>query len=166
MKDELSDHMSTYSNSKSSGNRSHRTLIGQSDDPTSGSSLTRYTSPNSIDQQQHLNDKASTRRSSNSNSALLKEKELCHSSCWCNNLVEITCKYPTKVVKYVTLIDFNSCTFHEPNMSLFEPNFLKLSAVPHVLAQIEQSEAQNQLQQQQVSEPFALSTIAANASKI
>jgi hypothetical protein len=131
--------------------------------------LTRYESPNSIDQQQYQqqNDKTSTRRSSNSYS---KEKELCHPSCWCNNLVEITCKYPTKIVKYVTLIDFNSCAFHELNMSLFEPSSLKLSAVPHVSAQLEQSEAQIQLQllqqtKQQATGPFADSAIVANASK-
>ena len=55
-------------------------------------------------------------------------KELCHPSCWCNNLVEITCRYPTKVVKYVSLIENNACTSHSINRSLFEKS-IKLNSL-------------------------------------
>jgi hypothetical protein len=46
--------------------------------------------------------------------------KMCQTTCWCNNLVEVTCRYPTKVVTYVALIDSNNCTSHEINLSLIE----------------------------------------------
>lgn len=45
---------------------------------------------------------------------------MCLPTCWCNNLVEVTCRYPTKVVTYVSLIDSTSCASHELNLSLIE----------------------------------------------
>lgn len=47
-------------------------------------------------------------------------KAICHPSCWCNNLVEVTIRYPTKVVSYVTLIDNNNCVAHDLNPAAFD----------------------------------------------
>lgn len=58
-----------------------------------------------------------------------KPKEICHPYCWCNNLVEITCRHPTKVVTYVTLIENNNnSTVHAINMSIFE-SLIKLNKI-------------------------------------
>lgn len=54
-------------------------------------------------------------------------KELCQPNCWCNNLVEITCRYPTKVVNYVVLVENNCSTTHAINMCIFE-NLIKLNS--------------------------------------
>jgi hypothetical protein len=63
-------------------------------------------------------------------------RELCHPSCWCNNLVEITCRYPTKVIKYVSLIENNPSTMHLINRSLFEKS-IKLSVLQSYQANLE-----------------------------
>jgi hypothetical protein len=47
-------------------------------------------------------------------------KNICHPNCWCNNLVEITCRYPTKIITYVSLIENNSSTSHFINTALFD----------------------------------------------
>lgn len=57
-----------------------------------------------------------------------KTKEICHPSCWCNNLVEITCRYPTKVVTYVSLIESNFSNSHGINLSCFD-QILKINAL-------------------------------------
>ena len=46
--------------------------------------------------------------------------ELCNPNCWCNNLVEIKCRYPTKVVTFVSLIEPNFSNFHSTNLANFD----------------------------------------------
>lgn len=46
--------------------------------------------------------------------------ELCNPNCWCNNLVEIKCRYPTKVVTFVSLIEPNFSNFHSINLANFD----------------------------------------------
>lgn len=43
----------------------------------------------------------------------------------CNNLVEVTCRYPTKVLTYVTLIDSNNCTSHDIDLSGFDKSLVQ-----------------------------------------
>ena len=43
----------------------------------------------------------------------------------CNNLVEVTFRYPTKVITYVTLIDSNNCTSHDLNILAFDQSLLQ-----------------------------------------
>lgn len=63
-----------------------------------------------------VNGSSKSSRSTSSSCA----KTICHSSCWCNNLVEVTIRYPTKVVSYVTLIDNNDCVAHDLNPAAFD----------------------------------------------
>ena len=73
----------------------------------------------------HKRDKHSTMDRSDLNGTRLHDNKTlgsiaCQPNCWCNNLVEITCRYPTKVVTYVSLVETNNCSSHSMNMSLFE----------------------------------------------
>ncbi|RNA18649.1 tuberin isoform X2, partial [Brachionus plicatilis] len=49
-----------------------------------------------------------------------KGSELCNPNCWCNNLVEIKCRYPTKVVSFVSLVEPNFSNFHSVNLANFD----------------------------------------------
>ncbi|CAF0862230.1 unnamed protein product [Brachionus calyciflorus] len=51
-------------------------------------------------------------------------KELCNPNCWCNHLVEIKCRYPTKVTTFVSIIEPNFSNSHAINLSSFE-KFIK-----------------------------------------
>lgn len=92
-----------------------------------------HTSSNKLHRHHHKHQSGSAYGSSyqtNENSdqaikGLTSAKEICHPNCWCNNLVEVTCRYPTKVVTYVTLIESNNCTSHDLNMSAFDSNLLQ-----------------------------------------
>lgn len=64
-------------------------------------------------------------KSDSDQSATTTVKEICQPSCWCNNLVEVTCRYPTKVVTYVTLIEANSSVSHELNMLAFDQQIVQ-----------------------------------------
>jgi hypothetical protein len=71
----------------------------------------------------------SFRQKDNSNSSSDEfNKDICNANCWCNNLVEIKCRYSTKEYSYVTLIENTNSSFHSINMSLFE-NILEKSKV-------------------------------------
>lgn len=86
--------------------------------------------------------------------------ELCNPGCWCNNLVEIKCRYPTKVVSFVTLIEPNFSNFHSINLTNFDKilkshpfdlspdKTLKQNAIEmrrlNILARISESSASNE----------------------
>ena len=88
-------------------NHSHRNSQRSTGTNQRNHSSKNYSDNISIDSRRQDSDGSST-------------KEMCLPTCWCNNLVEVTCRYPTKVVTYVSLIDSTSCASHELNLSLIE----------------------------------------------
>jgi hypothetical protein len=120
--------------------RRSRHITNQSEQPNNADDMIRskldyyYKSQMSTGSQQARNDgQESGSGSGVTSSAAIKE--LCHPSCWCNNLVEITCRYPTKVIKYVSLIENNPSSMHSINRSLFE-NSIKLNVLQNQQANL------------------------------
>ena len=97
-------------------------------------------------------------------------KNICNQNCWCNNLVEITCRYPTKIITYVSLIENNSSTSHFINTALFDKliksnKLSKLNEITNNNININNSIINNSNNNNNMEKPMlnTLAKIAANA---